>query len=44
MHNFITIKRYGRLEEVAGMIAWLAGPKAGFVTRAMHTIDGAFGA
>ncbi|MET4665695.1 SDR family oxidoreductase [Sphingomonas sp. PvP056] len=44
MHNFITIKRHGRLEEVAGMVAWLAGPKAGFVTGAMHTIDGTFGA
>ncbi len=27
-----------------GMVAWLAGPEAGFVTGAMHTIDGAFGA
>jgi cyclic-di-GMP-binding biofilm dispersal mediator protein len=26
------------------MVAWLAGPEAGFVTGAMHTIDGAFGA
>ncbi|HAC68633.1 MAG TPA: oxidoreductase, partial [Pseudomonas sp.] len=25
-------------------VAWLAGPEAGFVTGAMHTIDGAFGA
>ena len=31
-------------EEVAGMVAWLAGPEAGFATGAMHTIDGAFGA
>ncbi|HIE3793847.1 TPA: oxidoreductase, partial [Klebsiella michiganensis] len=28
----------------AGMVAYLAGPEAGFVTGAMHTIDGAFGA
>ena len=44
MHSFMAIKRHGRPEEVAGMVAWLAGPEASFVTRAMHTIDGAFGA
>lgn len=44
MHSFMAIKRHGRPEEVAGMTVWLAGPEAGFVTGAMHTIDGAFGA
>jgi cyclic-di-GMP-binding biofilm dispersal mediator protein len=44
MHGFMAIKRHGRPEEVAGMVAWLAGPEAGFVTGAMHTIDVAFGA
>jgi cyclic-di-GMP-binding biofilm dispersal mediator protein len=44
MHGFMAIKRHGRPEEVAAMVAWLAGPEAGFVTGAMHTIDGAFGA
>lgn len=44
MHGFMALKRHGRPEEVAGMVAWLAGPEAGFVTGAMHTIDGAFGA
>lgn len=44
MHSFMAIKRHGRPEEIAGMVAWLAGPEAGFVTGAMHTIDGAFGA
>jgi len=44
MHSFMAIKRHGRPEEVAAMVSWLAGPEAGFVTGAMHTIDGAFGA
>lgn len=44
LHGFMAIKRHGRPEEVAGMVAWLAGPEAGFVTGAMHTIDGAFAA
>ncbi|ELY3086192.1 SDR family oxidoreductase [Klebsiella aerogenes] len=44
MHSFMAIKRHGRPEEVASMVAWLAGPESSFVTGAMHTIDGAFGA
>ncbi|EIQ15965.1 hypothetical protein SFK315_4983 [Shigella flexneri K-315] len=43
-HSFMAIKRHGQPEEVAGMVAWLVGPEASFVTGAMHTIDGAFGA
>lgn len=43
-HGFMALKHHGRPEDVAGMVAWLAGPEAGFVTGAMHTIDGGFGA
>ncbi|PLC52310.1 oxidoreductase [Pollutimonas nitritireducens] len=44
LHGFMAIKRHGQPGEVAAMVAWLAGPEAGFVTGAMHTIDGGFGA
>jgi len=44
MHSFMAIQRHGKPEEVAGMVAWIAGPEASFVTGAMHTIDGGFGA
>ncbi|MFB9222647.1 SDR family oxidoreductase [Paracoccus cavernae] len=44
MHAFMAIKRHGRTEEIAGLVAWLAGPEAGLVTGSMQTIDGGFGA
>lgn len=44
MHSFMAIKRHVRPDEIAGMVAWLAGPDAGAVTGALHTIDGGFGA
>ncbi|WP_068093259.1 SDR family oxidoreductase [Novosphingobium rosa] len=44
MHSFMAIKRHVRPMEVAGMVLWLAGPDAGVVTGALHTIDGGFGA
>lgn len=44
MHSFMAIKRHGKSEEIAAMVAYLAGPEASFVTGAMHTIDGGFGA
>ncbi len=44
LHSFMAIKRHGRADEVAAMVAYLAGPDTDFVTGAMHTIDGAFGA
>jgi cyclic-di-GMP-binding biofilm dispersal mediator protein len=44
MHSFMAIKRHGTAEEVASLVAYLAGPHAGFITGALHTIDGGFGA
>jgi len=44
MHSYMAIKRHARPEEIAAMVAYLAGPEAGIVTGAMHTIDGGFGA
>ena len=34
--------RYGDVDEVAALVAYLAGPEAGFVTGASLTIDGGF--
>ncbi len=44
MHSFMAIKRHAQPEEIAGMVAYLAGPEASIVTGAQHTIDGGFGA
>jgi cyclic-di-GMP-binding biofilm dispersal mediator protein len=43
-HAVMALKRHGRPEDVAGMVAWLAGPESSFVTGAMHTIDGGMSA
>lgn len=40
----IAVGRYGRAEEIAGFVAYLAGPEAGYITGASLTIDGGFGA
>lgn len=42
MHGLMAIKRHGTAVEVAGLVAYLAGPEAAFTTGAMHTIDGGF--
>ncbi len=44
MHSFMAIKRHATGREVAGMVAYLAGPETAIVTGAMHTIDGGFAA
>jgi 3-oxoacyl-[acyl-carrier protein] reductase len=38
----LALPRYGSAEEIAGLVAYLAGPEAGYVTGASLTIDGGF--
>jgi cyclic-di-GMP-binding biofilm dispersal mediator protein len=44
LYGLMALRRHGRPEEIAGLVAWLAGPEAGFATGSMHTIDGGFNA
>jgi len=40
----LAVGRYGQADEIAGMVAYLASPEAGFVTGASLTIDGGYNA
>jgi 3-oxoacyl-[acyl-carrier protein] reductase len=42
VRGFLATKRYGTGDEVAAMVAYLAGPETGFVTGANLKIDGGF--
>lgn len=44
LHDYMAIKRHGRPEEIAAMVAYLAGPEAAYVTGADLLIDGGFAA
>jgi 3-oxoacyl-[acyl-carrier protein] reductase len=44
LKSLMALKRYGHSEEIAGMVSYLAGPEAGFITGASLTIDGGFAA
>lgn len=44
LHGLMALPRHGRPEEIAAMVAWVAGPEAGFVTGADLAIDGGFSA
>ena len=44
MHSFMAIKRHVRSDEIAELVAYLAGPKGAMITGSMQTIDGGFGA
>jgi 3-oxoacyl-[acyl-carrier protein] reductase len=42
LKGLMALPRYGHVDEIAGMVAYLAGPEAAFVTGASLTIDGGF--
>jgi 3-oxoacyl-[acyl-carrier protein] reductase len=42
LRQIMALPRYGTADEVVAMVAYLAGPEAGFVTGASLTIDGGF--
>ena len=44
LKSLMAVGRYGRDEEIAAFVAYLAGPEAGYVTGASLTIDGGFAA
>jgi 3-oxoacyl-[acyl-carrier protein] reductase len=44
LHQLMALPRHGHADEVAAMVAYLAGPEAGFVTGADLVIDGGFAA
>lgn len=44
LHGLMALPRHGHADEIAAMVAYLAGPEAGFVTGADLLIDGGFAA
>ncbi|WP_263410495.1 3-oxoacyl-ACP reductase family protein [Terriglobus tenax] len=44
MLGLMALKRYGKAEEIAGMVSYLAGAEAGYITGANLLIDGGFAA
>ncbi|MBV6325689.1 SDR family oxidoreductase [Duganella violaceipulchra] len=44
LHGLMALQRHGHADEVAGMVSYLAGPDAAFVTGADLLIDGGFAA
>lgn len=44
MKSFMSLPRYGSVDEIASLVAYLAGPEAGYITGANLMIDGGFSA
>jgi 3-oxoacyl-[acyl-carrier protein] reductase len=42
LRQLMALPRYGAADEIAALVAYLAGPEAGYVTGASLTIDGGF--
>ncbi|WP_166359170.1 3-oxoacyl-ACP reductase family protein [Pseudomonas akapageensis] len=42
--GFMAVGRYGKANEIASFVSYLAGPEAGYITGASLTIDGGFSA
>lgn len=42
LRSFIPARRFGRVEEVASLVAYLVGPEAAFITGTSMSIDGGF--
>lgn len=42
LRKVMAVPRYATVDEIAAMVAYLAGPEAGFITGASLTIDGGF--
>ncbi|MFJ2550213.1 3-oxoacyl-ACP reductase family protein [Pseudomonas sp. NPDC087612] len=44
LQALMAVQRYGKAEEIASFVTYLAGPDAGYITGASLTIDGGFSA
>ena len=42
LRSMLALPRYATADEIAGLVGWLAGPEAAFVTGASLTMDGGF--
>jgi 3-oxoacyl-[acyl-carrier protein] reductase len=42
LRSLMALPRYGHAEEIAAMVAYLAGPEASYITGASLTIDGGY--
>jgi 3-oxoacyl-[acyl-carrier protein] reductase len=44
LKGFMAVPRFGHGEEIGGLVSYLAGPEAAFITGASLKIDGGFDA